>query len=155
MLFYGPGNVSLINWQTLNLEHRNAVAANAGISNATIQRANNQLVFIGPKNVNWRDVANAGARTYVERLGSSSKLFVGLALTRAALGGTALALESYGYRVGSKAADRAAIRFATVFRLTGRVGGRLIPYVGTALIAYDVYTLTTRGEIWGVEVFEQ
>jgi hypothetical protein len=155
MLFYGPGNVSLINWESLNLEHRNAVAANAGISNATIQRANNQLVFIGPRNLNWREVANAGAKTYVERLTSSAKLYVGLRLTRAALGGSALALESYYYRTGAKAADRAAIRLATAFRLTGRVGGRLIPYVGTALIAYDVYTLTTRGEIWGVEVFEK
>jgi hypothetical protein len=39
-------------------------------------------------------------------------------------------------------------------RVLGRVGVRAVPWIGWGLVAYDIYTLTTRGELWGVEVFD-
>ena len=36
-----------------------------------------------------------------------------------------------------------------------RVGLRAIPVVGWGFLAYDVFTVTTRGELWGVKLYEE
>ena len=42
-----------------------------------------------------------------------------------------------------------------VTRGVAKAGFRIIPYVGWGLLAWDIYTVTTRGELWGVKLYTE
>jgi len=55
----------------------------------------------------------------------------------------------------TQAGGRRAIRRRFALRAGAKVGLRIVPVVGYALLAYDIYTITTRGELWGVKIYEE
>ena len=56
----------------------------------------------------------------------------------------------YEYTTKASKATRAGTRVGG--KLGGRIAGRLIPGVGWAMLAYDVYDLTVNRSIWGFDL---
>lgn len=57
--------------------------------------------------------------------------------------------------VATQQAARRAIRRRLATRGLTKLGLRAIPYIGWGLLAWDVYTVTTRGELWGVKLYTE
>lgn len=55
----------------------------------------------------------------------------------------------------AKTAAQATIRRQLIRRGATKLGLRALPVIGWGLLAYDVYTVSTRGELWGVKVYEE
>jgi hypothetical protein len=89
-------------------------------------------------NYGKRGIKGAAARALVQRSLQST--------STGAMGMTTVATK--------RAARRAIIRRVATRGVT-KLGLRVIPYVGWGLLAWDVYTVTTRGELWGVQLYTE
>jgi len=58
-------------------------------------------------------------------------------------------------RIAAKEAAEAAVFRVLARKAPVRVLSRVVPYVGWGLAAWDVYTITMRGELWGVQIYEK
>lgn len=149
MLFYGPGNGD---WDLIQQDARIEVARSSNIPEPIVLEAIEQAqVEQTGASVNWSALAQA----YTEKQ------------VRSRLRGYAIVSTVVGARLGARALIAAlpsvaagttrlgaGWRVVQAGRVLGRVGVRAVPWIGWGLVAYDIYTLTTRGELWGVEVFD-
>lgn len=149
LLFYGPGNGA---WDLIQQDARIQVARAAKVPEPVILEAIEQgdVEQTGGQ-VNWSALAQA----YTEKQ------------VRTRLRGYAIVSTVVGARLGARALLAAlpsvaagttrigaGWRVVQAGRLAGRLGLRAVPWIGWGLVAWDIYTLTTRGELWGVEVFD-
>lgn len=49
---------------------------------------------------------------------------------------------------------RRQIARRTALRVSAQLGLRAVPIIGYGLLAYDIYTLTAHGELYGVKIYE-
>jgi hypothetical protein len=69
----------------------------------------------------------------------------------ARVGGRIHAQTMYNMGRGLKASTRALTKGAG-YKIGARIGGRLIPGVGWALLAYDVYDIAYNRSLWGFDL---
>lgn len=147
MLFYGPGNGD---WISFVNQTNGDVARRAGVPASVIQDA--QLEAIG-RRFNWQGLTAAYGEREVKKRARRTALAAAAASTPYVFRGILAALPSKPAGPTPVGKGYRTIRF--VQRFAPRALGRLIPYVGLAFIAYDVYTVTTRGELWGVKIWTE
>lgn len=180
-LFHGPGGGSN-SWLSITNQITGDLAVRAGVSKETVLTvqefatirtiawqslgAKASLQYLGPRlfaladsvitarwayqyylsitmtnlSVNYgkRGIKGAAARALVQRSLQST--------STGAMGMTTVATK--------RAARRAIIKRVAARGVT-KVGLRVIPYVGWGLLAWDVYTVSTRGELWGVKLYTE
>lgn len=149
LLFYGPGNSD---WDLIQQSARIQVAQSAKVPDEVILRAIEQVeVEQTGSQINWQELAQA----YTEKKVRSR--FVGYGIVSlvvgARLGGRALIAALPSAAAGSTRLGF-GWRAVNAARFVGRGATRAIPWVGWAMVGWDIYTLTTRGELWGVKVFK-
>ena len=69
----------------------------------------------------------------------------------ARVGGRIHAQTMYNMGKGLKSSTRALTKGAG-YKIGARIGGRLIPGVGWALLAYDVYDIAYNRSLWGFDL---
>lgn len=155
MLFYGPGNGDTLDWVSFQNQLRGEQARSLGVPADVIQAAQIELAF---SHFNWDAITKQLLEEKIRR--HLTIRAVGYALAVAPLVGQAiisrLPASVWAAKVGSKqAVKRYAITRALVSRAPRRLFVRVIPWVGWAMVAYDIYTFTVKGEVWGVQIYEK
>lgn len=168
MLFHGPGNGEAgINWMAFQSQYRANLAISAGVPE---KRVRDYLVIpLGDHGrLNFSGLTRAYAERQVKRRIKAYTALLTLqygipfvtrqaawlryqakyAALDAAAGGAVR-------RIAAKEATEAAIGRLLIRRAPTRVVSRFIPYVGWGLAAWDIYTITFRGELWGVQIYEK
>ena len=182
-LFHGPGGGST-SWLSITNQITGDLAIRAGVSKttvltvqefATIRRLNWQTIsgkatmqLLGPRLFALADSVITARWAYQYYLSiTMSNLAANFAKGKATIkGGAALQLVQRGLTqtstgamgmttVASRQAARRAIARRLVTRGVAKLGLRIIPYVGWGLLAWDVYTVSTRGELWGVKLYTE
>ena len=147
MLFYGPGNGA---WLSMNNQRNGDLAKRSGVSAEVIQEA--QLKAVG-RVLNWRGLTVALQEREVKK-----------AVRRTAAGAVAVSLPwvARGILYSLPSVARGTTRVGIGYRIgrfamrgAPRALTRAVPILGWALLAWDVYTVTTRGELWGVQIWSQ
>ena len=155
MLFYGPGNGDTLDWVAFQNKLRGDQARRFGVPSDVIKAA--QLDAVG-RRFNWQGISEALVQEKIRRH-LRIRAF-GLALAVAPyVGRTIIAnvpSSLWAAKVGSKKAiTRYSVSRALVSRAPRRLFVRVIPYVGWAMLAYDLYTVTFKGELWGVDLWSE
>ena len=167
-MFYGPGGGEAgIDWIAFQSQHRAQIAIEAGVPDREVRDylvipigSHGQLNFHGltrayaERQVKRRIKAYTALLTlqygipFVTRQAAWMRYQAKYAALDAAAGA---ALRKYGTReVVEYGVARALVKKAPT-----RVISRFIPYVGWGLAAWDIYTITFRGELWGVQIYEK
>lgn len=155
MLFYGPGNGDTLDWVSFQNQVRGDQARQLGVPADVIRAA--QMDAIG-RRFNWDGISK---QLLEEKIQRHLKLrAVGYALAAAPMLGKAIAARVpasvWAAKVGTK---KAVTRYGVVRALTSRAPRRLfvrvVPYLGWAMIGYDLYTVTFKGELWGVQLWSE
>ena len=153
VLFYGPG--TSLDWVGFSNQIRGQQARDLGVPANVIREA--QIQAVGQK-FNFAGLSHAFVDEKLRRrIQITAVLYATAAipwLTRAVL---ARLPSSVGAgAVGSRAAIfRAGTIRALSRRGLSRLALRVIPYIGWIAIGYDIYTVVTRGELWGVPIFTE
>lgn len=183
-LFHGPGG-SDSSWLSLNNQVRGELASNAGVRTNDILVAQNYMTIrrltwsnfnsipigqiLGPLSFRLAElgliarwiqieyyartfgVAGSTAGRYsAKRYGAQiAAQRLGLQYTQTSLSAASAA------GVTSRRQARRAITKRLVKRGLVRVGARAIPVLGWGFLAYDVFTVTVHGELWGVKLYEE
>ena len=155
MLFYGPGNGDGLDWVGFTNQLRGDQASRMGVPAAVIREA--QIEAVG-RRLNWSGIGEAFLEEKVRRRAQVSAAIYTLAgatwLTRVAI--ARLPSSVWAAKVGTKkAVTRYAVSRALLSRAPRRLIVRVIPYVGWAMLAYDAYTVTFKGELWGVPLWTE
>ncbi|WP_438995708.1 hypothetical protein [Poseidonia sp.] len=167
-MFYGPGNGEAgINWTVFQGQYQTELAIEAGISQETIR--NYLVIPLGDRGrLNFSGLTRAYAERQVRRRIKAYTAIITLqygvpfvtrqiAWMRYQRAYAPLDIAAKG--AARKIATKEAIEFGA-FRLLARrapvrVISRVVPYVGWGLAAWDIYTITFRGELWGVQIYEK
>lgn len=155
MMFYGPGNGDGLDWVSFTNQIRGDQARRLGVPADVIRDA--QLEAVG-RRFNWEAI---GQQLLEEKIQRQLRIrAIGYALAAAPMIGQAiiarLPSSVWAAKVGSKkAVKRWAVARALTSRAPRRLFVRVIPYVGWAMVAYDVYTVTFKGELWGVQLWSE
>ena len=180
-LFHGPGGSSL-SWLSITNQITGDIAVRAGVSKetvltvqefATIRKLNWQVInskatvqFLIPRlsalavnviTARWayQYYMSVTMSNYVIHYGGkglkarAARDLVQRGLTRTSTGMMGMTT------VATKRAARRAIIKRVAIRAVARTPLRVIPYIGWGLLAWDVYTVTTRGELWGVKLYTE
>ena len=89
----------------------------------------------------------AAPLTLIEAGVKGDRYFTGLAVGYSKLG---YPMPLFNYVTPASKAARAGARVGG--KLGGRIAGRLIPGVGWALLAYDVYDIAANRSLWGFDL---
>jgi hypothetical protein len=177
-LFHGPGG-GPGSWMSIQNQMMGDMAIRSGVSKTTVLTVQE---FATVRKINWQAIKSKvasqllGPRLFaladsVITARWALQFYYSVSLTNLTLAASkggikAAAAQQAILRVtaagGStvaptitRQAARAAIRRQIVKRGAVKLGLRAIPYVGWGLLAWDVYTITTRGELWGVKLYTE
>lgn len=155
MLFYGPGNGDTLDWISFQNQVNGDRARALDVPADVIQAA--QLEAVG-RRFNWDGISKQLLEEKIQR--HLRIRAIGYALAAAPMVGKAILARVpssvWAAKVGSKkAVTRYAVGRALVSRAPRRLFVRVVPYVGWAMIAYDLYTVTFKGELWGVQLWSE
>jgi len=167
MLFYGPGGGDFVDWQAFQTMGMVDDALALGISEKTIR--NYLVIPLGHRGqLNFHGLTRAYAERQVKRRLKAYTAILTLqygipfathhlAWVRYQRAYAALDVAAGGAvrRIAAKEAAEAAVFRVLARKAPVRVLSRVVPYVGWGLAAWDVYTITFRGELWGVQIYEK
>lgn len=168
LLFYGPGNGEAgINWKVFQGQYQADLAIGAGVPESTVR--NLLIVPLGDYGrLNFSGLTKAYATRQVKRRIKAYTAILTLqygipfvtrqvAWLRYQSAYQALDVAAGGAvrRIATKEAAEAAVFRVLARKAPVRVISRVVPYVGWGLAAWDIYTITFRGELWGVQVYEK
>ena len=155
MMFYGPGNGGGLDWVSFNNQLNGDRAAALGVPKLVIRDA--QLEAVG-RRFNWNGLGQALVEEKIQRRLTRSGVGVGLAVAPF-LGRALVANLPNWVGAGAVGSTRAVTRYGVARALTSRAPRRLfvrvVPYLGWAMLAYDIYTITFKGELWGVQLWSE
>jgi len=168
VLFYGPGNGEAgIHWTVFQGQYRTELALEAGVSEETIR--NYLVIPLGDRGrLNFSGLTRAYAERQVKRkLKAYTAIvtlqygvpFVNRTIAWQRYKSAYMPLDLAAKGGARKIATKEAVEFG-VYRVLARkapvrVISRVVPYVGWGLAAWDIYTITFRGELWGVQIYEK
>jgi len=167
MMFYGPGGGEHEDWQSFQMVVNVDDALAVGVPESTLRE--NLLFQIGSHGrFNFNGLSKAYAQRQVKRRVKAytaiATLHYGIPFVtrRIAYARYATAYRPLDIAAGAstrKYAKREVAEF-TVYRVLARraptrVIARFIPYVGWGLAGYDIWTITTQGKLWGVQIYEK
>lgn len=168
VLFYGPGGGEAgIDWIAFQSQHRAEIAIQAGVPKRVVR--DYLVIPLGSHGqLNFHGLTRAYAERQVKRRIKAYTALLTLQygipfVTRqaawmryqtkyAALDAAAGAAFR---KKGAQEAVEYAVARALIKKAPTRVVSRFIPYVGWGLAAWDIYTITFRGELWGVQIYEK
>lgn len=183
-LFHGPGGSDAA-WLSINNQVNGEIANTAGVRTNTILVAQNYMTvrrlawsnfnsvpigqILGPLSFRLAELGLLARwiqiEYYARTLGvsgmtagkRSAKRYGGIiAAQRLGLQYTQTSLSAASAAgVTSRRQARRAITKRLVKRGAVRLGARAIPILGWGFLGYDVYTVTVKGELWGVKLYEE
>lgn len=155
VFFYGPGNGDGLDWVSFNNQLNGDRARRLGVPANVIVDA--QVRAVG-RRFNWRGLGQAFVDEKITRRVTRSAVGIGLAVYPVAARSVIANVPSWVWagKAGSRrAVARAATVRAVVSRAPRRLFVRVVPYLGWAMLAYDLYTITFKGELWGVQLWSE
>ena len=168
MLFYGPGNGEAgIDWEAFQIQHRSQQALTAGVPESSVRDF--LIIPLGDRGrLNFTGLTRAYAERQVKRRARAYAAVLSLQygipfITKQAAFlryQSAYAALDVGVSVGARRIATREAAEAAMFRVLMRkapvrIVSRVVPYVGWGLAAWDIFTITTRGELWGVQIYEK
>lgn len=180
-LFHGPGGGST-SWLSITNQITGNLAVRAGVPKSTVLTVQE---FATIRRLNWQTISGkATLQILTPRLAALAanvvtarwayQYYLSITMTNLAAnygkrgikGAAARDLVQRGLTrtstgmmgmttVTTQRAARRAILRRVVVRGLSRGAFRVIPYVGWGLLAWDVYTVSTRGELWGVKLYTE